>query len=55
LMVKRASVGHWDEWVRLERPRLKTARLAAYDAALLLAAANGSGPNESGINRLDGL
>lgn len=38
LLVKRESVGRWEERVRLERPRLKTARLAAYDEALLLVA-----------------
>lgn len=33
LLVKRASVGRWEELIRVERPRLKTARLAAYDDA----------------------
>jgi hypothetical protein len=34
LLVKRKSVGKWEELVSLERPRLKTARLAGYEAAL---------------------
>lgn len=38
LLIKRESVGRWEELVQLERPRLKTARLAAYDAALELVA-----------------
>jgi hypothetical protein len=33
LLAKRASVGRWEELIRVERPRLKTARLAAYDDA----------------------
>lgn len=38
LLVKRQSVGKWEELVRLERPRLKTARLAAYGQAYKQAA-----------------
>lgn len=34
LLCKRASVGQWEEVVAVERPRLKTARFAGYDAAL---------------------
>ena len=38
LLIKRESVGRWEELLSVERPRLKTARLAAYDAALDTAA-----------------
>jgi aryl carrier-like protein len=34
LLAKRASLNRWEELVRVDRPRLKTARLAAYDEAL---------------------
>ena len=34
LLVKYESVGQWVELLTLDRPRVKTARLAAYDAAL---------------------
>jgi hypothetical protein len=34
LLAKRASVGQWEELLRLDRPRLKTARIAAYTVAL---------------------
>jgi len=37
LLVKRKSTARWDELCVVERPRLKTARLAGYDAALKLA------------------
>ena len=33
LLAKRLSLNRWEELVTVERPRLKTARLAAYDAA----------------------
>jgi hypothetical protein len=33
LLAKRKSVGKWEQLVSVERPRLKTARLAGYDAA----------------------
>lgn len=35
LLFKRASVGRWEDLVAVERPRLKTARLAGYEAALV--------------------
>ena len=38
LLFKRKSAGRWDELCSVERPRLKTARLAGYDAALKLIA-----------------
>lgn len=34
LLIKRASTNQWETMTTLERPRLKTARLAAYEAAL---------------------
>jgi hypothetical protein len=34
LLAKRSTVNRWEELVQMDRPRLKTARLAAYDAAL---------------------
>lgn len=34
LHLKLASVGRWEELLPVERPRLKTARLAAYDEAM---------------------
>ena len=37
LLIKRKSKPRWDELCSVERPRLKTARLAGYDAALKLA------------------
>lgn len=37
LLVKRPSVGRWEEILSIERPRLKAARLAAYEAGLALA------------------
>ena len=37
LLAKRPSLNRWEELARVERPRLKTARLAAYDAALSVA------------------
>ena len=37
LLLKRKSTARWDELCAVERPRLKTARLAGYDAALKLA------------------
>ena len=38
LLVKRKSTARWDELCSVERARLKTARLAVYEAALKLAA-----------------
>lgn len=38
LLIKRPTVGRWEELLSVERPRLKTARLAAYDAALAASA-----------------
>ena len=37
ILVKRPSVGKWEELIRLDRPRLKTARLAAYGEAMVAA------------------
>lgn len=34
LQIKLASQGHWQEWLRVQRPRLKTARLAAWQQGL---------------------
>lgn len=34
LLAKRKSLGRWEDLLSVERPRLKTARLACYDAAL---------------------
>jgi aryl carrier-like protein len=42
LLAKRPSLNRWEELARVERPRLKTARLAAYDAALSIAASSQS-------------
>ena len=36
ILAKRPSVGKWEELVCVDRPRLKTARLAAYGAAMVM-------------------
>lgn len=38
LLAKRRTAGRWEELVKVERPRLKTARLAGYEEALKAAA-----------------
>lgn len=35
VLMKRPSIGHWEEIIQVQRPRLKTARLAAYEMSTL--------------------